>query len=225
MLFSPQLYTHGLFLFLYAIHSSETVDRLVHSFLTKAPRETVKHFDRLNSSFALAFEMHSLFAPAVALAAIVAIPAVTAHGYVSGVVSGGKYYPEGGPNWIYQSTKPQQAGWFAYNQDLGFVAPSEYKDENITCHKGATPGTTYIPVKSGSSIDLQWTTWPDSHHGPVISYLAKCQGECTKVDKSTLNFFKIDQQGLIDDSVVPGTWASDKLISESRFSNALYTSG
>ena len=73
--------------------------------------------------------MHSLFAPALALAALTAIPAVTAHGYVSGVVTGGKWYPGASPNWIYAPEKPQQAGWFAYNQDTGFVAPSAYSDE------------------------------------------------------------------------------------------------
>ncbi|KAK5120092.1 hypothetical protein LTR85_006573 [Meristemomyces frigidus] len=156
--------------------------------------------------------MHSFTIPAVALAAIAAIPAVTAHGYVSGVVSGGKWYAGASPQWIYESTKPQQAGWFAYNQDLGYVSPSEYSDPNITCHKGATPGATYIDAVAGDAIDFQWTTWPDSHHGPVITYMARCNGECTTVDKNNLVFFKIDAGGLINDDTEPGDWATDKLI-------------
>lgn len=161
--------------------------------------------------------MHSFTLPVAALAAIAAIPAVNAHGFVSGVVSGGKWYAGASPQWFYFPTKPQQAGWYAYNQDLGFVSPSEYGSENITCHNGATPGTTTIPVTAGSSIDLQWSTWPDSHHGPVISYLARCNnGDCTKVDKSTLNFFKVDAGGLESDTTVPGTWATDKLIANNN---------
>jgi hypothetical protein len=70
--------------------------------------------------------MHSTSAPAIALAALAAIPAVSAHGYLSGVVSGGKWYKGTDPNWIYSSSKPQQAGWFAYDQDLGFIAPDSY---------------------------------------------------------------------------------------------------
>ncbi|KAK5702983.1 hypothetical protein LTR97_003929 [Elasticomyces elasticus] len=156
--------------------------------------------------------MHSFTIPAIALAAIAVIPSVSAHGYVSGVTSGGKKTTMTGPNWIYQSTKPQDAGWFAYNQDNGFVAPSEYGDQNITCHKGATPGTTSITVAAGSTLDLTWNTWPDSHHGPIIDYLARCSGDCSKQDKSQLNFFKIDAGGLVDGSSAPGKWATDTLL-------------
>jgi lytic cellulose monooxygenase (C1-hydroxylating) len=161
--------------------------------------------------------MHSYTVPAAALAAIAALPAVQAHGYVSGVVSGGKWYTGASPSWVYESTKPQQAGWFAYNQDNGYVAPAEYGDNNITCHKGATPGTTSIPVTAGDTIELQWTTWPDSHHGPVLNYLARCNnGDCTTVNKENLNFFKINASGLISDSTAPGTWATDELIANNN---------
>lgn len=72
--------------------------------------------------------MHSFSAPAIALAVLAAIPAVSAHGHLSGVVSGGKWYAGTNPNWLYDTTKPKQAGWFAYDQDEGFVAPDEYGD-------------------------------------------------------------------------------------------------
>jgi len=156
--------------------------------------------------------MYSFTLPAVALAALAALPSVSAHGYVSGIVSGGKWYPGPNTNWVYQPTKPQQAGWYAKNQDNGFVDPTTYTTSDIICHKDATPGTTSIPVTAGSKIDLQWNTWPDSHHGPVMDYLANCNGDCSKVDKTSLNFFKVDAAGLENGSPSPGTWASDKLI-------------
>ena len=46
----------------------------------------------------------------------------------------------------------------------------------------------------------------------MISYLADCGDDCTTVDKTTLEFFKIDAVGLVDDSTVPGTWGDDELI-------------
>lgn len=55
--------------------------------------------------------------------------------------------------------------------------------------------------------------WPDSHHGPVIDYLAACNGNCETVDKTTLEWFKIDQVGYLNGSN-PGTWASDVLIAD-----------
>jgi hypothetical protein len=39
---------------------------------------------------------------------------------------------------------------------------------------------------------------PRSVAGPVITYLASCNGDCTTVDKTTLEFFKIEEEGLID---------------------------
>ncbi|EHL00451.1 putative endoglucanase-4 [Glarea lozoyensis 74030] len=51
----------------------------------------------------------------------------------------------------------------------------------------------------------------------AIDYLAPCSdGDCKTVDKTTLEFFKIDGVGLIDDTTVPGTWADDQLIANNN---------
>ena len=60
----------------------------------------------------------------------------------------------------------------------------------------------------------EWTEWPVTHHGPVIDYLANCNGPCETVDKSSLKFNKIDAVGLLEQSTGPGTagsWGSDRL--------------
>lgn len=57
---------------------------------------------------------------------------------------------------------------------------------------------------------LQWNTWPESHHGPVIDYLAKCSGDCSEADKESLSFAKIAASGVLDAG--SNQWASDKLI-------------
>lgn len=85
-------------------------------------------------------------------------------------------------------------------------------DTNSNSHKGATPGLGSIPVTAGESIDLQWNTWPESHHGPVITYLAPVNGEFADITKADLQWFKIDAGGLNDGSTAPGDWASDDLI-------------
>lgn len=56
-------------------------------------------------------------------------------------------------------------------------------------------------------------TWPDSHKGPIFDYLAPCNGNCESVDKTTLQFFKIDGLGYLNGSD-PGTWATDVLIAD-----------
>ncbi|GAB7366009.1 hypothetical protein MBLNU230_g7333t1 [Neophaeotheca triangularis] len=162
--------------------------------------------------------MHSFTLPAATLAAIAAIPAVSAHGYVSGIVSGGEWYPGTSPGWFYypEDQVPQTAGWYAENQDNGFVDAESYDNQDITCHKNATPGQAYIPVTAGEPIDLQWTDWPESHHGPVISQLARCNGDCRTVSPANLDFFTIDRAGLLEQEPIPGNWASDKLIANNN---------
>jgi cellulase len=73
------------------------------------------------------------------------------------------------------------------------------------------PGSEVATVAAGGKIKLQWDTWPESHHGPVLDYLAKCAGDdCTSVEAGDLSFFKIDEKGLND--AASQNWASDDLI-------------
>jgi len=59
-------------------------------------------------------------------------------------------------------------------------------------------------------MTLTWDTWPESHHGPVLDYLAKCDGDCSAAKKESLKFFKLDAAGVLD--AASNQWASDKLI-------------
>ncbi|KAJ5917460.1 hypothetical protein N7466_011014 [Penicillium verhagenii] len=142
---------------------------------------------------------------------------VAGHGYVSGVVVDDVYY--GGyivTEYPYESDPPEIIAWSEQETDLGYIDGSEYANSNIICHKDAQPGALEAPVTAGGSVELQWTTWPTSHHGPVITYMANCNGDCADVDKTTLEFFKIDQGGLVSDTTEPGTWATDNLIANNN---------
>lgn len=90
-----------------------------------------------------------------------------------------------------------------------------YTTSDIICHLNATNAKGHAVVAAGDRVFLQWTDWPDSHHGPVIDYLASCGSTgCETVDKTTLKFFKIDGVGLVDDKTVPGTWGDDQLVAQ-----------
>lgn len=102
-----------------------------------------------------------------------------AHGHVSGVsVNGGSVIAGANPNWYYlpAGQAPNTPGWRAMNQDNGFVEPNNFGTSDIACHKSATPGQTYIEAKAGDTLKIIWDTWPDSHKGPVINYMAPCNG-------------------------------------------------
>ena len=150
--------------------------------------------------------------------AILAVSQVAAHGTVSGITANGVYYPGYSASLSYQNPMPAVVGWSTgtADQDNGFVPPTSYAAADIICHKNATNAPISATVKAGSEVTLNWTPWPSSHHGPVIDYLASCDGDCKTVDKTMLEFFKIDGVGLIDDSAVPGSWASDKLIANNN---------
>ncbi|OLN92290.1 Polysaccharide monooxygenase Cel61a 1 [Colletotrichum chlorophyti] len=149
-----------------------------------------------------------MYGPKTLLATLVGASAVSAHGFVEKITAGGKtvdnYNPTSAP---YNANPPAVAGWAAEQQDLGFVAPDAAGDPDIICHKSATPGKSSIKVAAGEKISVKWNTWPESHKGPVIDYLAKCSGDCSSATKTDLKFFKIAQKGLTG-----GSWAADELI-------------
>lgn len=141
----------------------------------------------------------------------------SAHGFVQGIVADGSYY--GGylvNNYPYNPSPPDVVGWSEQATDLGFVEPNSYTDPDIICHKDAKNAQLSAAVKAGGEVELQWTEWPESHHGPVIDYLASCNGDCATVDKTTLEWFKISESGIVDGSSTPGTWASDELIANNN---------
>ncbi|KAM0197877.1 hypothetical protein ACHAPA_006422 [Fusarium lateritium] len=136
--------------------------------------------------------------------------AALAHGTVTGIKVDGVYQPGYSLDSYYLAQNggkiPDIAAWSAENLDNGFVPPSDFGTSDIACHKKAAPGTKSLSVKAGGSVEFQWSAWPESHIGPVLTYVAKCSGKCTEADPATLKWVKIDAAGL------DGTWAAADLI-------------
>lgn len=153
------------------------------------------------------------------LGAIAALAATaTAHGTTTGVTIDGIsttgflldfYYAKqnGGPI-------PEHIGWYAENLDNGFVEPNAFDTPDIICHKNASPegsSDTLASVAAGGTVEFHWGTWPESHVGPVITYVAPYTGDLASVDKTTLKWAKIDEAGH-DGS----EWAAIKLIKQNN---------
>lgn len=138
-----------------------------------------------------------------------------AHGYVQGIVADNMFYSGYRPSFQYLSSPPQVPGWSdPQNLNNGFI--NDYTSPDIICHLDATPGQAYATVQAGGSVQLQWTPWPVGHLGPVITYLANCNGDCTTVDKTKLLFNKIDEAGLIQGGYSPGKWGASELIADNN---------
>lgn len=45
---------------------------------------------------------------------------------------------------------------------------------DVQCNAGAAPAKLHATAAAGSTVTLRWTLWPDSHMGPVITYMARC---------------------------------------------------
>ncbi|KAL2147453.1 hypothetical protein VTI28DRAFT_9353 [Corynascus sepedonium] len=146
--------------------------------------------------------------------ALMGAASVAAHGHVTNIVINGVSYQNYDPtSFPYMQNPPTVVGWTASNTDNGFVAPDAFASGDIICHRDATNAGGHAVVAAGDKVFIQWDTWPESHHGPVLDYLASCgDAGCETVDKNTLEFFKIGEAGLIDGSSAPGKWASDQLI-------------
>ena len=85
----------------------------------------------------------------------------------------------------------------AYSPDM-FCGPSAHAN-----------GVSY--VSAGETIDIYWEEtsyqqWPHNT-GPILTYMAKCYGDCSGMNKDNTNWFKIDQQAFEN-----GQWKQAQLM-------------
>ncbi|KAL3462032.1 glycosyl hydrolase family 61-domain-containing protein [Aspergillus heterothallicus] len=152
-----------------------------------------------------------LVGPSLASAAIAA-----SLGYVTGIVVDDSKYYRGYlmTQYPYTDRPPGVIAWSENATDLGFINTTGYTGGDIICHQDAENAALYATITAGSTVESQWDDWADNHHGPVIEYLARCDTDCSTIDKYALKWFKISPKGLIDPvgSTGQGFWASNELI-------------
>ncbi|KAJ2911966.1 hypothetical protein MD484_g8449, partial [Candolleomyces efflorescens] len=70
---------------------------------------------------------------------------------------------------------------------------------------GSAPAPLVATVAAGATVKFNWTEWPDSHRGPVITYMARAPSDVTKWNPgNSAVWFKIDQSG----KDASGKWAA-----------------
>ncbi|KAG5638046.1 hypothetical protein H0H81_002166, partial [Sphagnurus paluster] len=82
---------------------------------------------------------------------------------------------------------------------------------------GSAPAALVGKVAAGSQVKLKWTAWPDSHNGPLITYMARAPSDITKWNPgNSAVWFKVAEAG----KDANGKWAAtDGLYA----SNSVYT--
>lgn len=108
---------------------------------------------------------------------------------------------------------PATAGWYAENLDNGFIEPNNYGTADIICHKNAAPATSTATVTAGGTVAFHWSDWPESHKGPILTYVAKYEGDEASIDKTALEWVKIDGVGI---DIATQEWPTAQLIANNN---------
>ncbi|TDZ40729.1 Polysaccharide monooxygenase Cel61a [Colletotrichum trifolii] len=140
---------------------------------------------------------------------------VAAHGFVENATIGGEaytfYQPYQDP---YSSPAPERISRpIQGNGPVEDITSIDIQCGGYTAGgvKGSTPAKLEAKVAAGSEVTLNWTLWPDSHIGPVITYMAKCpEAGCTDYQPGTdAVWFKVQEGGREGTS---NTWAATPLM-------------
>ncbi|KAH9858935.1 glycoside hydrolase family 61 protein [Lenzites betulinus] len=126
----------------------------------------------------------------------------------------------------YQINGQTYQGFKAYNTPAGqtsiqrewdtYNPITDPTDAHLACNtNGASLGSGQqsATVAAGSKVTAFWNDWPHAI-GPVMIYMANCNGACTTADPASLSWFKIEHSGLLSGSVANGTWAQGQLIDD-----------
>ncbi|EAQ87479.1 hypothetical protein CHGG_04098 [Chaetomium globosum CBS 148.51] len=127
---------------------------------------------------------------------------VAAHGYVDSATIGGK---------AYQFYQPERV-----SRSIPGNGPVEDATSiDVQCNAGSEPAKLHAPAAAGSDVTLNWTLWPDSHVGPVITYMARCPDSgCQDWSPGTeAVWFKVKEGGREGTS---NTWATTPLMGRPR---------
>ncbi|KAJ3748787.1 glycoside hydrolase family 61 protein [Lentinula detonsa] len=165
--------------------------------------------------------MHFVLAFASLSAAILRLPQVSAHGGVLSYKFGDTTYqgfvPYNTP--VGQSSIQREWDTVRISNNLSNVLsphlplPLHPTDASLSCNiDGATLAEQLsATVAAGTQVTAYWNAWPHTI-GPVMVYMAACPSGCSNADTSTLEFFKIDQAGLISGTLVTGLWGMGELV-------------
>ncbi|KAF9037623.1 cellulose-growth-specific protein [Panaeolus papilionaceus] len=149
-----------------------------------------------------------MFAASLAVLASFLVSQAAAHGGVTSYVIGGTTYPGWQP---YNSASGQKSigrPYSSYDPILSATSSS------ISCNNNgqASGGQLSATVAAGSQITAKWSQWTHAQ-GPVMVYMAACNGACSSVNSNSLKWFKISQSGLLSGNLPNGHWGTADVMS------------
>ncbi|KAF9484800.1 glycoside hydrolase family 61 protein [Pholiota conissans] len=144
-----------------------------------------------------------MFTASLAVIGSFLVSQVAAHGGVTSYVIGLTTYPGWQP---YNSATGQSSierPYSSYDPILSVSASTFSCNDNGQASAGQLSAT----VPAGTTIVAKWPQWTHAQ-GPVMVYMANCNGPCTSANSNSLKWFKIAQTGLISGTVGNGKWGT-----------------
>ncbi|KAJ6529908.1 glycosyl hydrolase family 61-domain-containing protein [Mycena vulgaris] len=146
------------------------------------------------------------------------VSAVLAHGFVDKITIDGQVFPGTNP---FTPTPPTDS--IVWPQTGGNGPITDVNNAQMTCGRITGSAQISATVAAGAKVEVSWNgagfPWPAgdtglgplNHHGPVMNYLAKCNGKCSEQATENLNFVKIQERARIAAGPIPGFWGSDEM--------------
>ncbi|KAH8679779.1 glycoside hydrolase family 61 protein [Tricladium varicosporioides] len=140
---------------------------------------------------------------ALLLATAGLLHAVAGHGGVSNYTVGGTWYrgynPSDPAEW--QDGQP----WLINRKWTSINPIGDPMDPAIACNTPGTPAVSSIPIRAGENITAVYYYWLHNV-GPMITWMASCNGPCSQTKPNSLSWFKIAERGHISGTIVEGWW-------------------
>ncbi|KFH42522.1 Polysaccharide monooxygenase Cel61a-like protein [Hapsidospora chrysogenum ATCC 11550] len=138
----------------------------------------------------------------------------SAHGFVTNASIGGQTYQFYDPNTDpYMNPPPQRISRrIPGNGPVEDVSSIDVQCNGYTAGgvEGSEPAPLHAVAEAGSKVTLWWTLWPESHMGPVLTYMARCpDAGCHEYEPGDDKvWFKVQEAGREGTS---DNWASDAI--------------
>ncbi|EAU83203.1 cellulose-growth-specific protein [Coprinopsis cinerea okayama7 len=128
---------------------------------------------------------------------------VAAHGGVTSYIINGQTYPGWQP---YNSPNGQRSIGRPYSS---YDPIMNAMDSRMSCNNNGQPsgGQLSANIRAGDKITARWGQWTHAE-GPVMVYMARCPGSCNSANSNNLEWFKIDEAGLLSGSLARGQWGN-----------------
>jgi len=141
------------------------------------------------------------------------LPSVNAHGFITTLTVDGKSYKGNVPAGKSSASPIRQIS--SINPVKGAT------NKNLLCGQSSKLATEMADAKPGSKLTFAWgdpdgSNWPHNT-GPLMTYMAACEGTCDKFDATTAKWFKIDETGRSSN----GDWVQQDIMNGKTYSTTV----